>query len=121
MNNRSWKDTVKKGMTISKPVYAAQIALYQAYMEPQIPGLAKHPALFTAVNKDTCELYFEQVPFDQGLAQRSSDKAVKIFTGLRCRRAVAPDQLRCRTLYLQNVPLAATVLGGESMSQWTDF
>ncbi len=79
MNSRSWKDTVKKGVTISKPVYAAQMALYQAYMEEQVPGISQHPALFTAVNKDTCELYFEQVPFDQGLAQRSSDKAVKIL------------------------------------------
>jgi hypothetical protein len=36
MNAKSWKDTVKRGVTLSKPVYAAQIALYQAYMEEQI-------------------------------------------------------------------------------------
>jgi hypothetical protein len=48
----------------TKPVYAAQIALYQAYMESQIPGIATNPALFTAINKDTAELYFEWVPFN---------------------------------------------------------
>ena len=54
----SWKDVVKRGLTLSKPVYAAQIALYQAYLE--LPN----PALFTALNRDTMELYSELVPFD---------------------------------------------------------
>lgn len=79
LNNKSWKDTVKKGVAVSKPVYAAQIALYQAYMEAQIPGISKNPALFTAINKDTAELYFELVPFNGELAQRSSDRGVKII------------------------------------------
>lgn len=79
LNNGSWKDTVKKGLAVSKPVYAAQIALYQAYMESQIPGISQHPALFTAINKDTAELYFESVPFNAELAQRASDRGVKIL------------------------------------------
>jgi hypothetical protein len=29
----SWKDVVKRGVSLARPVYAAQIALYQAYME----------------------------------------------------------------------------------------
>ncbi|OED43327.1 hypothetical protein AB833_04085 [Chromatiales bacterium (ex Bugula neritina AB1)] len=78
LNSRSWEDTVKKGVTLSKPVYAAQIALYQAYMEAQIPGIATNPALFTAINKDTAELYFEWVPFNGELAQHASDRGVKI-------------------------------------------
>jgi len=79
LNNKSWNDTVKKGVAVSKPVYAAQIAIYQAYMESSIPGISKHPALFTAINKDTAELYHELVPFNSTLAQRSSDKAVQIL------------------------------------------
>ena len=79
LNNRSWKDTVKKGLTLSKPVYAAQVALYQAYMEPQIPGISQNAALFTAINKDTAELHFELVPFNGELAQRSSDRGVRIL------------------------------------------
>ena len=67
-----WKDVVKRGLTLSKPVYAAQIALYQAYLE--LPN----PALFTALNRDTMELYSELVPFDPSLAQTMSDRAVEV-------------------------------------------
>ena len=79
MNNKSFKEMVKKGLVISKPVYASQIAIYQAYMESSIEGISKNPALFTAINKDTAELYFELIPFDQNLAQKMSDKAVNIL------------------------------------------
>jgi len=79
LNNSSWKDTVKRRLTVSKPVYAAQIALYQAYLEEQIPGISQNPAVFTAINKDTAELYFEIVPFNGELAQRSSDRGVRII------------------------------------------
>ena len=79
LNNKSWKDTVKRGVAVSKPVYAAQIAIYQAYMEASIPGISQNPTLFTAINKDTAEFYFELVPFDSAMAQQLSDKAVKIL------------------------------------------
>jgi len=79
MNARNWRETVKKGVSLSKPVYAAQIAIYQAYMEPSVPGISNSPALFTAINKDTAELYHELVPFDAALAQRMSDRAVRIL------------------------------------------
>lgn len=79
LNDKSWKDVVKKGLTISKPIYAAQVAIYQAYMESQIEGICKNPALFTAINKDTAEIHFELINFDQELAQKSSDRAVKIL------------------------------------------
>ncbi len=80
LNNKSWKDTVKRGVAVSKPVYAAQMAIYQAYMETAIPGISQNPALFTAINKDTAELYFELVPFDASLAKKMSDKAVRILS-----------------------------------------
>ena len=75
MNTKNWKQTVEKGVRIAKPEYAVQIAVYQAY----VPGLAENAALFTAVNKDTAELYHELVPFDASLAQESSDRAVQIL------------------------------------------
>jgi hypothetical protein len=75
MNTKSWNQTAEKGVRASKPEYAVQIAVYQAY----IPELAENPALFTAVNKDTAELYHELVPFDASLAQESSDRAVQIL------------------------------------------
>jgi hypothetical protein len=68
----SWNDTAKKGVQVSKPVYFAQMQIYMAYM-------ALEAALFTALNKDTCELYHEYVPFDAAEAQALSDKAVDVL------------------------------------------
>ena len=101
MNAKSWKDTVKRGLAISKPVYAAQIAVYQAYIEATVPGISSNPALFTAINKDTAELYHELVPFDGALAQRMSDKAVRIIRAseageLLPRIAQSADFFECR-------------------------
>ncbi|ABK43814.1 conserved hypothetical protein [Magnetococcus marinus MC-1] len=79
LNNKSWNDTVKRGLALSKPVYAAQVAIYQAYMEPQVGGISANPALFTAINKDTSEIHHELVPFDAPLAQKMSDRAVRII------------------------------------------
>ena len=48
MNAKNWRACAKDGVTKSKPVYAAQITLYQAYMEGTVPGIAAAPALFYA-------------------------------------------------------------------------
>jgi len=79
MNDKAWRETVKHGVAQAKPIYAAQIAVYQAYMEAHVPGIAGNPALFTAINKDTQELWFELVPFDAPLAQKMSDRAVRVI------------------------------------------
>ena len=68
----SWSDTARKGVQTSKPVYFGQMQIYMAYM-----GLGS--ALFTALNKDTCELYHEHVPFDPATTQALSDKAVDVL------------------------------------------
>ncbi len=101
MNAKNWRVCVKDGVTVSKPVYAAQIAIYQAYMEATVPGISAAPALFTAINKDTAELHHELVPFDAALAQRMSDRAVRILqaTGagdLLPRIAASRDFFECR-------------------------
>lgn len=79
MHAKAWRETALKGLVIAKPLYAAQIALYQAYMEEGFAGISANPALFTAINKDTAELYHQLIPFDGELAQRMSDKAVNII------------------------------------------
>ena len=101
MNAKNWRACVKDGVAKSKPVYAAQIALYQAYMDASIPGLASNPALFTAINKDTAELHHELVPFDADLAQRMSDRGVRILQAtdageLLPRIATSVDFFECR-------------------------
>jgi len=72
---KAWRELEKAKLAVAKPVYAAQVALYQAYLQ-----LHEHPALFTAVNADSMEIYAELVPFDPALAQRMSDRAAKVIT-----------------------------------------
>ena len=101
MNAKNWRACVKDGVAVAKPVYAAQMALYQAYMEGAVPGISAHPALFTAINKDTAELHHELVPFDAGLAQRMSDRGVRILQAtdageLLPRIATNRDFFECR-------------------------
>jgi hypothetical protein len=101
MNAKAWREMSNKGVAIAKPIYAAQIAVYQAYMDAAVPGVADNPALFTAINKDTAELHHELVPFDAELAQRMSDRAVRVLRAtdvgdLLPRLAPSPDFHECR-------------------------
>ena len=68
---------------IARPIYAAQIALYQAYLD--LPN----PALFTALNRDTFELHCELVPFDAALAQTASDRAALVVRASEATGAAA--------------------------------
>ena len=59
------------------------------------------PAVFTAINKDTAEMHHELVPFDADLAQRMSDRGVRILQAtdageLLPRVATTPDFFECR-------------------------
>ncbi len=72
MNHKSWNDTQKRGVLVSKPIYYSQVQLYMAYMELD-------RCLFVALDKDTSDLYFEIIPFDPGMAQKYSDRAVQII------------------------------------------
>ena len=96
LNAKSWRDLQKNGLAVSKPVYAAQVAVYQAYLE-----LHEHPALFTAVNADTMEIYAELIPFDAALAQRMSDRAVRVITATEAqeqlpRAYLDPTHFECK-------------------------
>jgi hypothetical protein len=59
LKQSSWTDLVKRGLRQAKPIYFAQCQLYLAYMQLEV-------ALFTAMNKDTQELYHEVVPIRSG-------------------------------------------------------
>lgn len=71
LNDKSWNDTAKKGVRLSKPLYYAQANTYCAYME--LPN-----TLFTAINRNTGELLAEVIPLDARNAQESSDRAVRV-------------------------------------------
>jgi hypothetical protein len=74
LNEKGWQDVKKRGLAIAKPIYAAQVAIDQAYLN------LTAPAVFTAMNKNTEELHHELVPFDRELAQRMSDKIVQVVS-----------------------------------------
>lgn len=71
LNDKSWNDTSKKGVRLSKPLYYAQANTYCAYLE--LPN-----TLFTTMNRNTGEMYAEVIPLDARNAQESSDRAVRV-------------------------------------------
>ena len=101
-NDRKFKEFQSKGVEKANVVYYAQVVLYQAYM-----GLMDNPALFTVVNKNTQEIYFEKVPFDAKVAQRVSDSAVRILKAvenneLMPRVAAKSDSFLCKWCEFKN-------------------
>lgn len=93
---KTFRELRKKRLTASRPIYATQVALYQAYL-----GLHEHPALFTAICADDMAIYAERVNFDRGLAQRASDRAVHILRAcdsaeLLPRISTTPTHQTCR-------------------------
>lgn len=95
-NDKKFQSFVRHGVAKANPTYATQIALYQAYM-----NLTEHPALFTVVNKNTSEIYYELVEFDAPRAQAASDKAVNILTAAKAgdilpRVAQSRDFFQCK-------------------------
>lgn len=106
---KAWRDLEKRRLAVAKPVYAAQVALYQAYLD-----LHEYPALFTAVNADTMEIYAELVPFDAALAQRMSDRAAKVIAAAEAgellpRSFADPAHFECRLCAWQERCWRATV------------
>lgn len=73
-NAKKWREMEKKKLRKANWTYFIQCQLYMAYME-----LTENSALFTAINKDTSELYFENVDFDPAAAQEASDRGARII------------------------------------------
>src|SRR5262249_6260445 len=70
VNAKGWRALERDGLEKAYPQYAAQVAIYQAYLDNT------NPALFTAVNADTCEYLHFLVPFNAERAQTWSDRPV---------------------------------------------
>jgi hypothetical protein len=101
-NDKKFREFMMKGVARTNPVYAAQIALYQAYM-----NLTEHPCLFTVLNKNTSQIYYELVPFNKSLAQEMSDKAVNILEATKAnevlpRVAFSKDFFDCKWCEFQD-------------------
>ena len=74
LNAAGYRKIGREGLAKARPEYAAQVALYQAYL-----ALSANPALFTVINADTMEMQHFLVPFDAELAQAASDRAVTVL------------------------------------------
>ena len=74
LGSSGWKKIEKYGLKVAYPVYYDQCQLYMAYL-----GLDTNPALFSAVNADTCHMLHLLVPFDAEAAQAASDRAVAVI------------------------------------------
>ena len=93
-----WRKLEKDGLQKAYPQYYSQVALYQAYLD-----LTDHPALFTAVNSDNCEILHLLVPFDAEEAQRASDRAVAVIKSTQAREqmqriASKPEPYSCNSM-----------------------
>jgi hypothetical protein len=92
---QGWRAIERDGLTGLYAVYAAQVAIYQAYLD------VTNAALFSVVNADTCERLHFLVPFDAQLAQSTSDRAVAIIKATRAgellpRVTEDPQDWRCK-------------------------
>ena len=76
---KRWRRALERdGLEKAYPQYAAQVSLYQAYLE-----VTEHPAIFTVVNANTCARLHLLVPFNAEQAQVSSDRAVAVIEATR--------------------------------------
>jgi hypothetical protein len=78
VNAKNWRAIERDGLERTFPHYAAQALIYQAYLD-----VTDHPAIFTAMNADTCERLHLLLPFDAERAQAASDRAVTVIEATR--------------------------------------
>ena len=83
VNAKNWRVLERDGLEKAFPRYAAQVALYQAYLDKT------NPALFTATNADACEQLHFLVPFNAARAQLWSDRAVDVIEATRAGELLA--------------------------------
>ena len=95
LNAKGWRALERDGFEKAYPQYAAQVWLYQAYLD------ITNPALFTVLNADTCERLHFLVPFNAERAQLWSDRAATIIEATRAGELLPrftddPQDWRCR-------------------------
>jgi hypothetical protein len=97
VGDKGWRTLERDGLERAYPQYAAQVWLYQAYLE-----VTAEPAIFTAVNANTCARLHLLVPFNAELAQAWSDRAVAVIEATRAGELLPrayddPGDWRCKT------------------------
>jgi hypothetical protein len=95
LNAKNYRALTRNGLEKEFPRYAAQVALYQAYLK------LTNPALFSTINADTCEQLHFWVPFSAERAQLWSDRAANIIAATRAgdllpRAYKDPEKFPCK-------------------------
>ncbi len=96
IQEKYWNSLVKKKVKEEYPVYYGQMQVYMAYLQ-----LTDNPALFTAINMNTMEIYWESVKFDTQEAQALSDKGVRVVQACEAgellpRISSSPEFFKCK-------------------------
>jgi hypothetical protein len=78
LGDKGWRGLERDGIEKAYPQYLAQVLIYMAYLD-----VTEHPAIFTAMNANTCERLHLLVPFDAAQAQAWSDRALTIIEATR--------------------------------------
>ncbi len=79
MMNKYWIQCRDKGLMTANPDYYGQVQVYQKCF-----ALNENPALFTAINKDTFDLYHEKIDHTPAIAQKLLERGERIVKA--CRR-----------------------------------
>jgi hypothetical protein len=74
LGRKGWQALERDGLEKAFPHYAAQVWIYQAYLD-----VTEHPALFTALDANSCERLHLLLPFNAERAQAWSDRAVSVI------------------------------------------
>ena len=96
VNAKGWRSLDRDGFEKAYPQYAAQVSLYQHFL-----GVDDNPAIFTAVNADTCERVHLLIPFDPGLTRATIMRAETVIAATHAgellpRFTTDPNNWRCR-------------------------
>ncbi len=80
-STKSFNDVKSKGVLLSKPLHYAQMQIYMHWTQATF-GKANgcKRALYTAVCKETDEIYSERIYFDKAFALELIDKAKRVIT-----------------------------------------
>jgi Protein of unknown function (DUF2924) len=92
---KNWHALNRDGLVKTFPHYAAQVLIYQSYL-----AISENPALFTALNADSCERLHLLVPFNAIVAQHWIDRAVAVIEATRAGELLPrftddPEDWRC--------------------------
>lgn len=73
MNDKKWGQVVDHGVERANSVYYGQMQVYMGFAQLK-------NSLFTAINRDSGEIYFEVVGFNEAHAQAALDRGYNIIT-----------------------------------------